>query len=482
MLIQSLFFEDFYITEKTKRLKNNVENFRYKYNTEIANTKELVDYVYEFENKNNSQIAFLTPNGVIKFIRQPLPKQNSSTDTEVIILAIKNWQSSHQNYFDVLISRKTITFKFKNPILNTDSLVVVSPIVINNSVQEILFVVSPLQPVGEAASVMKKYYIYVFIAALIMIAILSLIYSKMISKPLITLNNTASKMATLNFSAQCDINSKDEIGNLASTLNFLSHKLSTTLSKLREANKKLLKDIEKERQLEKMRKEFVAGVSHELKTPISLIEGYAEGLKDGIVEEEDKEYYLNVIIDESKKMNTLIKDMLDLSQLESTGYTLNISEINIYELVYSIYKKHVNNIDNKILRLNFNLVDKNELVNGDAFRIEEVITNLISNAIRYSYDNSEIIINVKNAGDKIFIEIENEGEHIKEKDLNLIWNKFYRIDKSRSKKTGGTGLGLSIVKNILELHNSIYGVKNTEKGVNFYFTLDKCKSTYRNIK
>ena len=221
-----------------------------------------------------------------------------------------------------------------------------------------------------------------------------------------------------------------------------------------------------------MRKEFIASVSHELKTPISIIEGYAEGLKDGIPKGDDIAYYLDVIIDESKNMNSLVCDMLDLSQLESGNFKLNMSQFNIFEFINSIYKKYLNSINDKHLKLNISSTMKNIIVYGDPYRIEEVINNLISNAIRHTPLNKTIAITLKLQENRILVEIENEGSFIENEDLDRIWDKFYKVDKSGNKHLGGTGLGLSIVKNILFLHKSDFGVLNTNTGVCFYFTLD----------
>jgi len=468
IFIQSLFFEKFYVTQKTKELKSNVEKFKSNYN----NSNSIFNAMSDFEDKNNAKIAILENNGTLKLIQQPLVKDKQSRSSETMMLAINNWISSLENYFDVLSTKKTIVYTFKHPSLYTDNLVLVSPVVVDGEIQDIVFVLSTLQPVGEATSITRKYYVYVYIAAVILIAILSLIYSKMISKPLISLNSTASKISELDFSAKCQVNSNDEIGSLGKTLNFLSEKLGITLNELKTANENLKGDIEKEKQLEKMRKEFIASVSHELKTPISLIEGYAEGLKDGIPKGDDIAYYLDVIIDESKNMNSLVCDMLDLSQLESGNFKLNMSKFNIFEFINSIYKKYLNSINDRHLKLNISSTMKNIAVYGDPYRIEEVINNLISNAIRHTPPNKTIAITLKAQEDRMLVEIENEGSFIENEDLDRIWDKFYKVDKSGNKHLGGTGLGLSIVKNILILHKSDFGVLNTNIGVCFYFTLD----------
>jgi signal transduction histidine kinase len=294
----------------------------------------------------------------------------------------------------------------------------------------------------------------------------------MISKPLSKLNNTALRISEMDFTAKCDVNSDDEIGSLANTLNFLSQRLDNALNELREKNVKLQRDIEKERKLDRMRKDFVAGVSHELRTPISIISGYAEGLKDNIADEDSREFYLEVIMDEAEKMNTLVSDMLDLSQLESGTFKLSPNPFFIAELVRKCINKHKQFLQQKNISLNSNL-PQGIYVTGDMLRIEQVITNFISNALRHTQENGIINIRVLEESNRCVVEVENQGENIPEHELESIWDKFYKIDKSRNRSIGGIGLGLSIVKNILLLHNSTFGVRNTDIGVCFYFTLQK---------
>lgn len=479
MLSQSLFFQKFYYNHKTKTLVSNVLNFKKSLESNY-DSNSLFDYAYKFEDENNAKLAILNSSGIIKYIRQPVAENNQSSDAynkEVIIMALKNWMAYEQSYFDVLIHQKTVHFNFKNPILNTENLVVASPIIVDGKLTDIIFVVSTLQPIGEAFSVIKNYYGYVYLIMLVFMCLLSLFYSKIISKPLIQINKTALKMASLDFSEKCTVNSDDELGTLSKSLNSLSESLDNTLKELKSANENLLKDIEKERALENMRKEFIASVSHELKTPISLIEGYSEGLKDNIVDEKNREFYLDVIIDETKKMNKLVMDMLELSKMESGCFTLDLKPFSIYETINNIFTTFSKKHPNKTLILNCEL-DKTTSVLADEFRIESVLTNILTNAINYSPDNSNIFIRILNPNKKeniICIEIENSGSHIPTEELKLVWNKFYRIDKSRNKYLGGTGLGLSVIKSILDLHDSQYSIENTELGVKFSFTLKPYK-------
>ncbi|WP_176461938.1 HAMP domain-containing sensor histidine kinase [Anaeromicrobium sediminis] len=333
-----------------------------------------------------------------------------------------------------------------------------------------IFVSTSLQPVSEALTVIEKYYIYFFIVALLLIGLLSFFYSKMISKPLIKINNVAKKMAILDFSTYCEVNSDDELGSLGNNLNILSKNLEHNLNELKIANAKLVDDMEKERQQENIRREFVANISHELKTPLGVIKSFSEGIKDGIYEKK-RDYYLDVIIDEVEQMDKLILDMLQLSKLESKNFKLNKSSFSLDKLIYYSNDKFGAMIESKGIKVNLNL--KESTVYADKSKIEQVVNNLFSNAIRYSPQNEEINISIDASDKDICFYMENTGTHIPEDEIHRIWDRFYRVEKSRSKVSGGTGLGLLIVKNILELHNSTFGVKNTNKGVKFFFSLKK---------
>lgn len=297
----------------------------------------------------------------------------------------------------------------------------------------------------------------------------------MISKPLVKLNNQAKELSSLNFDVKCDDSRDDEIGSLAATLNFLSGNLSEALIELRQKNQNLQEDIEKERALEKMRKEFIAAISHDLKTPISIIRGYAEGLKDNIADESSKNFYLEVILDETQNIENLIKDMLDLSYLESGYYKLNYTNFQLNTLINNSINKFNDIFKEKELKTLVKLCSDSNIY-GDRFRIEQVINNLLSNAYKYTPTGNVINIETLDKNDKIEFSIENHGVSIPIEEINSIWERFYKLNKSRSRsEESGTGLGLAIVKNILQLHNSNFGVYNTEKGVKFYFDLEKEK-------
>ncbi|OAA84044.1 Sensor protein SrrB [Clostridium ljungdahlii] len=337
---------------------------------------------------------------------------------------------------------------------------------------EIIFSITSLQPVNEASSVIKEFYFYFYIGAIVLILILCLMYTNMVSKPLVKLNETAKKMAALDFSEKCNIKNEDEIGNLASTLNFLSYNLDKALTSVNAANEKLEKDIEKERNIDKARKEFIAAVSHELKTPINLIGGYAEGLKDGIFKENEEDQYIDIIIDESNKMANLVSDMLNLSHLESGTMKLSKEEFFIDDLIESVIKRFYKVIKDKGITINCNIITKTKVC-ADWDKMEQVITNFTTNAIKNTYEGGIITFAIEEEPDKTIVSVENTGKGIPEEELGKIWDNFYKLDKSRNRKLGGTGIGLAIVKNILILHGYKYGVKNTDNGIKFYFVVYK---------
>lgn len=478
MYLQSHFFEKFYHDKKIRSLQTNIEQFKKLYIDNMYNSSEVINDIYKFEDNNNSRVVIISANGTVKYLSQYMDQsENPNIKTNALLTAIQNWSYDEGIYNQVVEQKKDYMFEFKISSSSISSIAIISPIVVKDKTKDVMFVVFSLQPIGEAASVIKDYYMWIYLSVIFLILILSLAYSVVISRPLVKINKVASRMLELDFSTKCDVKSQDEIGNLSNTLNFLSEKLGSTLTELTDANIKLKEDIEKERQLEIMRKEFVAGVSHELKTPISLIEGYAEGIKDNIVEGEDRDYYVDVIIDESKKMGSLVSDMLDLSQMETGNFKLNVERFYVKELVGYTLKKYTNKLQVKNISLTTNMLEEDIEVYGDKIRIEQVITNFMTNAIRHTINDGKITVNVFDNGSNILIEVENEGNIISEQDMERIWERFYRIEKSRQRELGGTGLGLAIVKNILLLHESNYGVKNTEKGVKFYFTLKKALLT-----
>ncbi|EJR91847.1 sensor histidine kinase [Bacillus cereus] len=326
-----------------------------------------------------------------------------------------------------------------------------------------IFAMTSLQPVDEAVQMIKDYYVYLIIFVLILIVLISFYYSKKIAKPLLHINDTTKKIADLDFSETIPITTKDELGDLSQNINTLSKALHSYIHQLQQ-------DIEKEKQLENTRKEFIAGVSHELKTPLSIMKSCISILEDGVASNK-KDYYFKAMSKEVDKMDMLIIDMLELAKFESGTYKMEMSIFHFDEMIDYICEQLASDITAKQLHVHKQL-SKIEVV-ANPHRIEQVVTNFITNAIRYTPEHENIIISTIEENERVKICIENKGTHIAPEHLQKIWDRFYRGDTSRQRSKGGTGLGLAISKNILELHGVEYGVSNTEDGVLFFFYLNK---------
>ena len=253
----------------------------------------------------------------------------------------------------------------------------------------------------------------------------------------------------------------------------MSEQLEKTISELKSANNQLLKDIENKEKIDRMRQEFLNNVSHELKTPIALVQGYAEGLKENISDDpESREFYCDVIMDEAAKMNKLVKNLLTLNQLESGRDEVTMERFDIVSLIRGVLQSMDIMIQQKEAKVNFEASDP-VYVWADEFKIEEVVTNYTSNALNHLNGEREIEIRVLPEDDRVRVTVFNTGTPIPEEDIPKLWNKFYKVDKARTREYGGSGIGLSIVKAIMESLHQQYGVQNYDNGVEFWFTLDR---------
>lgn len=469
MLIQSYFFSKFYLTKKTSSLKENVNTFSKQYLTVGSDTSKIIPLMLNFENVNNARLIILGSDGKYKYITSSITNKKDTNKMDAVSKVIDYWISNPDEFIKLKNSNSQ-SYVFSSMEYDIKNIVVASTV--NNKADDvdIIFAVSSFVPINEAASVIKEFYLYFLTGAVLLILLLSFIYTNMISKPLVRMNKAAKKMSNLDFTEKCIEKRDDEIGSLSKTLNFLSENLDNSLTQLRESNRKLQEDYEKEKQLLKARKDFVSSVSHDLKTPIALIEGYAEGLKDGIVDEADKEYYLDVIMDESKNMSKLITDMIDLSHLESGFYSLDKESFLIDKLLLNILKKYSKNFEDKNITLEKNIIE-NVSVYADSSRIEQVIKNLLNNAIYHAKDPNIIRVSLSLENDYCMIGIKNTGDEIEDDIKERLWDTFFRKDKSRNRQLQNAGLGLSIVKNIIDLHEGKYGFSNTGDGVLFYFMI-----------
>ncbi|MCR5160291.1 MAG: HAMP domain-containing histidine kinase [Lachnospiraceae bacterium] len=331
----------------------------------------------------------------------------------------------------------------------------------------------PLSSISASAEIATRFILYVNLVAIIICAILIIWLSGTIARPIRELTDLAKRMANLDFDARYTSGGEDEIGQLGEHFNHMSQTLEKTISQLKSANARLQKDIDQKIQIDEMRKEFLSNVSHELKTPIALIQGYAEGLRECINDDdpESRTYYCDVIIDEAAKMNSLVGKLLTLNQLEFGEDRLEMERFDIAELISGKLQSSRILAEQKGASLTYE-GETSLHVWGDQFKIEEVLTNYISNAINHVDGDMKITIRAERAGDKARISVINTGEPIPEQEIDKIWIKFYKVDKARTREYGGSGVGLSIVKAIMESHQQKFGAENTPDGVRFWFELD----------
>lgn len=331
---------------------------------------------------------------------------------------------------------------------------------------------SALEGIRESVSISNHFLTYVGVAAIGVSALMILWLSNRITKPILELADISERMKHLDFDAKYTGQDRTEIAVLGNNINELSETLETTISELKTANNELLKDIARKEQIDEMRKEFLSNVSHELKTPIALIQGYAEGLKEGINDDaESREFYCDVIIDESAKMNTMVKKLLTLNQLEFGNEIVNMERFDIAALI----KNYVASSEILIRQkdISVRMEDYGEIyVWGDEFRVEEVFMNYFSNAINHAEGDKVIDVKIHAVEKGVRVSVFNTGNPIPEDSIGHIWEKFYKVDKARTRAYGGSGIGLSIVKVIMESMNQEYGVVNYNNGVEFWFTLD----------
>ncbi len=334
----------------------------------------------------------------------------------------------------------------------------------------------PVASVRESAELSNRFLAYVGVAALAVGSILIYFTTRRMVAPILSLTELSERMSELDFDAHYTGTAADEIGVLGHSMNTLSDRLKETIGELKTANLQLMQDIEQKTRIDEMRKDFIANVSHELKTPIALIQGYAEGLIEGMAqEEESRDYYCEVIRDEADKMNKMVQQLLTLSALESGKDAPVMERFDLTELISGVLSSVRLMADQKGVQLVFSQEDPC-YVWADEFKIEEVVTNYLNNALNHADYAKRVVVSLarwqKERGTEVQVSVYNTGDPIPEKELPDLWTKFYKVDKARTRAYGGSGIGLSIVKAVMDSHKKQCGVENVEGGVMFWFTLD----------
>ena len=330
-----------------------------------------------------------------------------------------------------------------------------------------------LFPVQESMRISNQTLILIGLIIIIISLIVTIFLSRNFTYPIVRMTGITNKMANLDFSEKYRItDSNDEINALGRNINMMSDKLEKTIDELKKNNNELERDIREKTKIDEMRKQFISDVSHELKTPIALIQGYSEGLIENVNnDEESRKFYAEVIADEAGKMDKMVKQLLELMKIEHQEGNFEDQEFDLRELINEEIKRETVVLEEKNIQVVFNNKKKIPVYSNEVYT-EQVVTNFITNAIKHAEEKNgkkEIVIRTEKQKDKkIRLYVYNTGEKIDEEYIEKIWDRFYKIDSSREREKGGTGIGLSLVKAIMDKYKNKYGVENVDNGVEFY--------------
>ena len=459
--------------------KTILESFHYR-----AKVKDLL----EINEQINSQIETIDENELEKICIQKNLDMVIKNNENIIYTDKEDFSNNLKNYSIINENIKYSIFN-KSDILYSDEEKTIRRIQDkNNGIEYILidsiledgtktYIRLPISMIEESVRISNSFMYIVAIITIVLGGIAILIISEKFTKPIEELNEITNKMMKLDFDKKFKVQeNEDEINELGKNINSLSDRLKNTIKQLKKNNSELERDVEEKAKIDEMRKRFVSDVSHELKTPIALIQGYAEGLIENVnTDEENRNFYANVILDESNKMDKLVKKLLELLKLENEETRFNDINFDIVELIRGIIVNSNVMLEEKNIEVEFE--EKHPIyVCADDFYIEQVVNNYFSNAIKNVKEIDgvkKIKVEIKNSEEqgKVRVSVFNTGKNIDEEEISRIWNRFYKVDESRQRTKGGSGIGLSLVKAVMNKYENQFGVENKENGVEFYFEI-----------
>lgn len=466
ILINNFVLETFYLYSKQKSLIAVYEKINNYYN--MPNTN--IDIELELEKiaiKYNFDILIKTEKNISVY--------SSNKDFLSTINTINSMTSIFNRNENIIYTENGISIRKIEDTKNGLTFILFTGD-LDNGYQ--LYIRMPVSSIHESVNISNKFLYLIGGVTILIGGVVGSFISKRFTQPILELNDIANKMSRLDFSKKyVETDADDEINNLGKNINTMSETLERTINQLKTTNIELEKDIEEKSKIDEMRKSFISDVSHELKTPIALIQGYAEGLAENVnTDEESRKFYAEVILDETNKMDKLVKQLLELMKLEYGKRQFNNAEFDLKELMSEAIRKYTVLLEENNIQIEFDSETSIPVI-ADEFYIEQVLTNYITNAIKNAKEvNNKKLIKIENEikveQNKVRIKIFNTGDNIDEENLRRIWNRFYKGDVSRNRQDGGSGIGLSLVKAIMNNYNNKYGVINKENGVEFYFELD----------
>lgn len=322
--------------------------------------------------------------------------------------------------------------------------------------------------------VFRNFTFLIFGVTLLVSCVTAGLIARRLTKPILRMEATAQRMSNLDFSEKCDDTPKDELGDLARSLNFLSEKLEGSIEQLQCSNRTLQADLGAQKEIDRMRREFIASASHEFKTPLTLLRGYLEMMRNQVLPQQAWPEAEEVMIEEIDRLDQLVLDMLELSRLESEVKHVEMVPFPVNEILNHCQRQFSEIFHQHKIDLRFTCAeDADVIAYGDPTGIERVLTNFLSNAMTHTPEGGLVEVRTEQREKTIRISVFNQGDPIPQESMGLLWTPFYRTDRSRAKHSGGTGLGLAICKEILDQQNCEYGAENTKDGVVFFFTLQK---------
>lgn len=458
--INNIFLEEYYIRSKTRIICDAYEEISQAANSDTYGTDEFSEKLNDICSVSNLTVCIMDANSQMKY-----ESVNGGRELEALLIGyIFGFQQPPQRVIE-----EGEDFTIQVMTYRDDEFLTM----FGRLKSGISFIMrTPLESIRESVKVANRFFAYVGIAGAVAGGIIIWFVSRKVTKPILELNRISEQMVHLNFDAKYEGRVKNEIGLLGENINKLSASLEQAISELKTANNELKKDIEKKEQIDEMRKEFLANVSHELKTPIALIQGYAEGLSEGIDgDKESRDFYCEVIMDEASKMNGMVQKLLTLNQLEFGNNMVSMERFDITELI----KNYIQSAGILTKQNDIHVYMEEYppvFVWADEYKTEEVFANYFSNAVHYCSGEKKIVVSLEKKDGKVRVSVFNTGNPIPEESLPHLWEKFYKVDKARTREYGGSGVGLSIVKAIMDSMNQQFGVENYNNGVLFWFELE----------
>ncbi|MBR6271144.1 MAG: HAMP domain-containing protein [Lachnospiraceae bacterium] len=326
--------------------------------------------------------------------------------------------------------------------------------------------------ITDSVQTVSLFLLFAIVIGAVVAAVIVYVVCRKITKPVVALAVQSEKISNLDFSGRYAGKSFDEIGILGTNINKMSDHLKQTIDELKEANTKLEADIAEKETINRAQREFLGNVSHELKTPIALIQGYAEGLRDGIADDpENARFYTDVIVDEANRMNTIVKRLLNLDEIESGRIEPVLEDFDLVAVIKGVVSSSQGLSKDKNTKIKL-IVPEKLIVKADGFMIEQALINYFNNACNHVSDDGTIVVTAKENGENgAYVSVFNTGKQIPQEDMDRLWEKFYKVDKAHTRSYGGSGIGLSVVKTIIDAHHGRVGVENAEDGVVFSFTI-----------